>query len=106
MPRTKSSEIEGEVNRDNTKIVTKKFSSSIRTKTIVFFAIALLIPFICVVMCLIYYIPSLYSKYEDDLADSQVNAFLDSVQDGIRNVRVNTNLTQIIHLFASLSIHL
>lgn len=84
----KNQESEGEVNRDNTKIISGHFSASLRTRTIAFFAIALLIPFICVVLCLSLYIPSLYDKYEDKLAASQVDMFLDTVQDGIAPIRV------------------
>ena len=78
-----------EINRDNTKIVTKKFSVSLRTKTIWFFVVALLIPFFSAMLCIMYYIPSLYSKYEDESAGPQVLVFLRAVQDGIRNIRVN-----------------
>lgn len=78
-----------EVNSDNTKVVTKKFSASIRTNTILFLTISLLIPFVSFVMCIIYYIPDLYDKYEDKIASFQVKAFLEDVQEGILDIRVN-----------------
>lgn len=88
MPHRSKQEVEGEVNRDNTKIVSRRFSASLRTRTIIFYIIALLIPFICVLMILFFYIPTLYSKYENKLADSEMNMFLESVQDGITSIRV------------------
>ena len=80
----------GEVNTKNTQIVTGEFSSSLRVKTIIFFLVALIIPFI-VVMCVIYFvIPQLYVIYEDRLAKNQVSTLLSTVQDGIASIRVST----------------
>ena len=89
MGKSKESESgKGEINSENTQIVMGKFSSSLRIKTLLIFLAALVIPFV-VVICVIHLgLPSMYKKYENDLAKDQVRNFLKSVQDGIANIRV------------------